>query len=100
MHILWIAPTFTCLGFIACGLLASAGPITQKEDEIAALQSALRQATKKLETVCGECGLSIELDAKIKDLAAVIEEKESLAKSNSQLRGMLMRAQAGGRLAK
>jgi hypothetical protein len=99
-HIFWVAPIFTCIGFIVTGLLASAGPIARKEDEITALQSALREATKKLDTVCDECGLSIELNAKMKDLQAVLEEKKTLAKSNSQLRGMLMRLQAGGRLGK
>ena len=100
MHILWIAPAFTCLGFIACGLLASAGPIANNEEQIEDLQLALFKATKKIETMCNNCETSIELNAKMKDLQAVLEEKKTLAKSNSQLRGMLMRLQAGGRLGK
>ena len=100
MHILWIAPAFTCLGFLACGLLASSGPIANNEEQIEDLQLALFKATKKIETMCEKCETSIELNAKVKDIQAILEEKKWLAQSNRQLRGRIARLEYSGRLAK
>ena len=100
MHILWVAPIFTCIGFIVTGLLASAGPIAKKEDEITALQSALREAMKKLDTMCEKCDVALELNGKIKDLSVILQEKKTLINSNRQLRGTLARLEAKGRMVK
>ena len=100
MHILWIAPAFTCLGFIACGLMASAGPIKKNETDISRLQKNLFEAETKLARMCDDCNIANELDAKIHDITALLEEKKSLTNSNRQLRGMVFRLQASGRLGK
>ena len=100
MHILWIAPAFTCLGFIACGLMASAGPIKKNETDIYRLQKNLHEAETKLARMCDDCNIANVLDAKIHDITALLEEKKSLTNSNRQLRGMVFRLQASGRLAK
>ena len=100
MHILWVAPIFCCLGFIACGLMASAGPIANNEEQIEDLQLELFKATKKIDSMCVECGLSIELNAKIKDLSAVLEERKMMVNSIRQLRGTINRMEASGRLGK
>lgn len=100
MHILWIAPIFTCLGFLACGLMASAGPIKKNETDISRLQKNLFEAEAKLARLCDDCNVANELDAKMQDLKAVLEEKKSLKNSNVQLRGIIMRMSASGRLAK
>ena len=68
LHIFWVAPIFGAIGFITCGLLVSSGPITNNEKQIEKLQLDLFKAEKKLDTICEECGLSIELNAKMKDI--------------------------------
>ena len=100
MHILWVAPIFCCLGFLACGLLESAGPIKSNEDNIYRLQKSLYEAEAKLSRMCEDCNIANELDAKIHDISALVEEKKSLTNSNRQLRGMVFRLQASGRMAK
>jgi hypothetical protein len=100
MHILWIAPASALIGFIVCGLWASAGPIKSNETDISRLQKNLFEAESKLARMCDDCSVANELDAKMHDLKAVLEEKKSLKNSNVQLRGIIMRMSASGRLAK
>ena len=100
LHIFWVAPAFAALGFIACGLLVSAGPITNNEEQIEKLQLDLFKAEKKLDTMCEGCVLSIALNAKMKDIEALLEELKTLKRSNSQMRGTLQRLWVKGRMVK
>ena len=100
LHIFWVAPVFFFAGFIVTGLMVSAGPIKSKETDISRLQKNLFEAESKLARMCDDCSIANELDAKIHDITALLEEKKSLTNSNRQLRGMVFRLQASGRMAK
>ena len=100
LHVFWVAPVFFCIGFIVTGLRVSAGPIKSNETDISRLQKNLYEAESKIARMCDDCNIANELDAKMHDLKAVLEEKKSLKNSNVQLRGIIMRMSASGRLAK
>ena len=100
LHIFWVAPVFFCIGLIVTGLWVSAGPIKSNETDISRLQKNLFEAEAKLARMCDDCFVANELDAKIHDITALLEEKKSLTNSNRQLRGMVFRLQASGRMAK
>jgi hypothetical protein len=97
-HIFWVAPAFAALGFITCGLLVSAGPITNNEEQIEKLQLDLFEAEKKLDTMCEGCVLSIELNAKMKDIEALLETQKQLKRSNSRMNATLQRLYVKGRM--
>ena len=99
-HIFWVAPVFAALGFIACGLLASAGPIKSNENDISRLQKNLYEAENKLARMCDDCFVASTLDAKMRDIEALLETQKTLKRSNSQMRGTLQRLWVKGRLGK
>jgi hypothetical protein len=100
LHIFWVAPAFFGIGLIVTGLWASAGPIKSNENDISRLQKNLYEAENKLARMCDDCFVASTLDAKMRDIEALLETQKTLKRSNSQMRGTLQRLWVKGRLGK
>ena len=98
MHILWIAPAFSCLGFLACGLMASAGPIKKNETDISRLQKNLYETENKLARMCDDCSVAMTLDAKMRYIDDLLETQKQLTRSNSRMNATLQRLYVKGRM--
>lgn len=86
LHVIWVAPFFTILGFIACAFLVG-GRLTDVETQLYN-QRALRRDQ------CKSCDEKIRADAAEGDKRALMEQVSTARRTNSQLRGMIARLQA------
>lgn len=86
LHIIWVAPAFSMLGFIACALFAS--------QRLAEVEDRLYETQRKLRGQCERCDAGFRAEAAEADKKALEEQLRTVRNSNNQLRGMVVRQAA------
>jgi hypothetical protein len=86
LHVIWVAPFFVILGFMACALFVGG----RLED----VETQLYNQREMRRCQCKVCDQKIRADAAEGDKRALMEQVATARRTNSQLRGMIARLQA------